>query len=330
MAAFISVVRRVVASDTSLLITGETGVGKERLARAIHAEGPRSAGPFIGVNCGALPETLLESELFGHEEGAFTGAHRTRRGWFELAHAGTIFLDEIGELPLHLQVKMLHVLQNHAVQRLGSERTLPVDVRVITATNQDLTAEMQAGRFRKDLYYRLSVVTLTIPPLNQRREDIPALVDNYINHFRAHIPHEVTGITPEALDAMVHYPWPGNVRELINVVERAMLLCQGEQITLEDLPETISRTPLVGSYAEPHSRLSRGAVPHDWLERPLREVRSEAVAGLEQAYLAAQLRATGGRIGETARRSGMEPRSVYEKMRLYGLRKEDYRPSKPK
>ncbi len=329
MLAFMDVVGRVVSSQTSLLITGETGVGKERLARAIHAESPRAAGPFVAVNCGALPDSLLESELFGHEEGAFTGASRARRGWFELAHGGTIFLDEIGETPLHLQVKLLHVLQNHEVQRLGSERSLAIDVRVMAATNRDLAGDIEAKRFRKDLYYRLSVVNLTIPPLSQRREDIPSLVDDYIDHFRAQIPHDVSGVTDEALTRLTHYSWPGNVRELINVIERAMLLCSGPKIDLSDLPESISRgffesAPLASSSAACES----ATLPEDWLNQPLREVRAQIVANFERAYLSGLLAATGGRVGETARRAGLEPRSLFEKMRRYQLRKEDFRPRK--
>ena len=177
MQRFVAVARRVVAADSSLLILGETGVGKERLARAIHAESPRARGPFVAVNCGALPEGLLESELFGHERGAFTGAVASRKGHFELAHEGTIFLDEIGEMPLHLQVKLLRVLEERRLQRVGGQRPIAIDVRVMAATNRDLEAEMGAGRFRNDLYYRLAVVTLTLPPLRDRAEDIPDLVE---------------------------------------------------------------------------------------------------------------------------------------------------------
>ena len=202
MQTFMRVVNRVVKTDIPLLLLGETGVGKERLARAIHAEGPRTAGPFITVNCGALPETLLESELFGHEEGAFTGAVRSRRGWFELAHRGTIFLDEIGELANHLQVKLLNVLQEHEIQRIGSEKSFKVDVRVMAATNRDLEEAIESGYFRKDLYYRLSVMTLEIPPLKNRIEDIPVLVESYINYLRPRIGCEVFEITDEAQEAL--------------------------------------------------------------------------------------------------------------------------------
>jgi len=246
MQAFVGTVRRVVNSDCSLLILGETGVGKEHLARAIHTEGARSEGPFVAVNCGALPEALLESELFGHEEGAFTGATRSRRGSFELAHRGTIFLDEIGDMPRHLQVKLLRSVQEYKIQRLGSEKAVSVDVRVMAASNRDLEADVEKGDFRKDLFYRLSVVTLTVPALRDRLEDIPALVDSYISYFGNRIGSQAVGIVPEAIEALRAYSWPGNVRELINIIERAMLLCNGAEITTADFPAVIadSRTSL--------------------------------------------------------------------------------------
>jgi len=327
MQSFLQVVRRVVDSGTSLLILGETGVGKERLARAIHAEGPRSAGPFVAVNCGALPEALLESEMFGHEEGAYTGATRSRKGCFEIAHRGTIFLDEIAEMPLHLQVKLLRVLQDHEIRRVGGEKPFSVDVRVMAASNRDLDAEVDAGRFRKDLFYRLSVVSLTVPPLRERREDIPALVDSYIEYLRPRIGRSVRGIAPEALEALQRYRWPGNVRELINLVERAMLLCDGDQITLGSLPAAVralvsgQRTPPV-SLPVPRTAAD---IPADWLDKPLEQVRGTVVAAVEQAYLTALLETTGGRVGETADRAGIQPRSLYEKMKRYGLRKETFR-----
>jgi len=327
MRTFLHVVARVVASDVSLLLLGETGVGKERLARAIHAEGPRSQGPFVAVNCGALPESLLESELFGHAEGAFTGATRARRGWFELAHGGTIFLDEIGEMPLHLQVKLLRVLQEHEIQRVGSEKAITADVRVMAATNRDLEAEVEAGRFRRDLYYRLSVVTLTIPPLRERREDIPELVESYLTYLRARVGRPVTGIAADALEALTRYSWPGNVRELINVIERAMLLCEDEEVSLNDLPSPIRSTvmPIETDLLAQASMPSPDDVPHAWLERPLAEVREDLLRKFEHVYLVGLLRETGGRINETARRAGIRPRSLYDKMKHHGLRKEDFR-----
>ncbi len=328
MQAFINVAHRVAPSDSSLLITGETGVGKERLARAIHAEGPRSGGPFIAVNCGALPETLLESELFGHEEGAFTGASRARRGWFELSHGGTVFLDEIGEMPLHLQVKLLHVLQNHEVQRLGSERLTAVDVRVIAATNRDLLHEVEEGRFRRDLYYRLGVINLSIPPLRERREDIPALAQDYVSRFRASIGRNVSAIDEDALQEMVNYSWPGNVRELINVIERAVLLCDSDTIATNDLPETITLGHSGGELRSHPAALANGKGSQfsvEWFDLPIRDARQAVVADFEKAYLIRVLHLTRGRVGEAAERAGIEPRSLFEKMRRYDLRKEDFR-----
>jgi DNA-binding NtrC family response regulator len=329
MQAFMEVVQRVVPTSTTLLFVGETGVGKERLARAIHADSPRAAGPFVSVNCGALPETLLESELFGHEEGAFTGATRARRGWFEVAHAGTIFLDEVGEMPHHLQVRLLSVIQTREVQRVGSESSIPIDVRVMAATNRDLEAEVEAKRFRSDLFYRLSVVTLEIPPLRHRSEDIPRLVETYIRHFQTSFPTSVTGIEDPALAALVSYRWPGNVRELVNILERAMILCPGPRIRPEDLPEAVQgnarRPNEEGRAVQPVDDGTFPGAPPDWLERPLAEVRDAVVAEMEKRYLHALLEESQGRVGETARRAGIDPRSVYNKMRRYGLDKTSFR-----
>jgi DNA-binding NtrC family response regulator len=331
MQAFMSLVTRVVASDTSLLILGETGVGKEHLARAIHAESPRASGPFIAVNCGALTETLLESELFGHEEGAFTGATRSRRGCFELAHKGVVFLDEIGELPNHLQVKLLHVLQRREIQRLGSESAFGIDVRIMAATNRHISEEVEAKRFRADLYYRLSVVSLSIPPLRERIEDIAVLVDSYLEYFRGHIRRNVTGVTPEALDALRRYDWPGNVRELVNIIERAMLLASGEEIALSDLPEAIRKLrpgSAARSIAPAETRTIGSMLPAAVLAKPLREARQVILDEFESNYLSGLLRETGGRIDETARRAGIETRSLFDKLKRYGLKKEDFRPTR--
>jgi DNA-binding NtrC family response regulator len=321
MADFMEVVRRVVPGNASLLLLGETGVGKERLARAIHGEGPRGAGPFITINCGALPEALLESELFGHEAGAFTGASRTRRGYFELAHGGTIFLDEIGEMPLHLQVRLLRVLQDREVQRVGGERPIRVDVRLMAATNRDLQDRVEAGLFRKDLFFRLGVVSLTVPPLRVRREDIPELVRGYLDYLRPRVGRDVHAVEDEALLALGRYDWPGNVRELINVIERAMLLCAETTITTADLPEAIRAVGPVSSAAadQPRGRADR------WPGLTLAEARVEWLAELEREYLACRLAASRGRVGEAALRAGITPRALYGKMRRHGLRKEDFK-----
>jgi len=320
MQQFMRVARRIVPTSSTLLILGETGVGKERLARAIHTEGPRANGPFVAVNCGALPETLLESELFGHEEGAFTGATRSRKGYFELAHQGTIFLDEIAEMPTHLQVKLLRVLEQNRLQRVGAERPIQIDVRVMAATNRDLEAEIKAQRFRLDLYYRLAVMTLQLPPLRARREDIPALVDSYLKHFAVVLRKAVTSVDVEAMAALTAYDWPGNVRELINVLERAILLGQGHSIELGDLP-----TGIVGARDRSgHASDRTGAIPVR-LDQPLTAARRELLDRFELDYLTAALRATGGRMGETARRAGLDPRSLYALMKKHELRKEAFR-----
>jgi len=318
----LAVARRVANADSSLLILGETGVGKERLARSIHFESARANGPFVPVNCGAIPEGLLESELFGHEQGAFTGAVRARRGHFEVAHRGTLFLDEIGELPLHLQVKLLRVLEDRQVQRVGSERPERVDVRIIASTNRDIEAEVAARRFRADLFYRLAVVTLSVPPLRDRVDDIPDLVERYLTGFRRTLGKSVEQIEPDALQALSRHAWPGNVRELINVLERAVLLAQGPRVTLGDLPRSISGS----SSRDPASaRAAPGALHEQAFRLPLRDARRAAVTDFERAYLSRPLRETGGRVGETAKRAGLSERSLYGLMRRAGLDKADFR-----
>jgi DNA-binding NtrC family response regulator len=330
MQALLHLARRVAASDSSLLILGETGVGKEWLARAVHGEGPRAGAPFIAVNLAAIPDGLLESELFGHEKGAFTGAIRARRGYFELAHRGTIFLDEIADMSPHLQAKLLRVLQERKIQRVGAEQTIEVDVRLMAATNRDLEEAIEAKQFRSDLYYRLGVVTLTVPPLRERKEDIPALVQSYLERFRIQLGRSAETASAEALEALIAYPWPGNVRELINVMERTVLLSEGEEIRLADLPENIARFAGSSGNGTAPRTSGRGslALPEDWLDKPLRSARREVLEAFERAYLSGQLQATSGRIGETARRAGLDPRSLYEKMKELGLRKEDFRPTR--
>jgi DNA-binding NtrC family response regulator len=335
MQAFLAVASRIIRTNSTVLVLGETGTGKEWLARAIHAEGSRGAAPFVAVNCAALPESLLESELFGHKRGAFTGATRSRRGYFELAHGGTIFLDEIAELPLHLQSRLLRVLEERKIQPIGAEKAIPIDVRVMAATNRNLETEMVEKRFRPDLYYRLNVVSLTLPPLRDRREDVPELVVRYINQFRMRLGTNVTGIHPTAMEALVEYDWPGNVRELINAIERATLLCRGNEITLRDLPE-----PVVGDgmrilqpAAAIDSSIRLGS--SQWLDLPWPEARRRILESAERAYFEQLLETCEGRVGDTARRAGIDPRSLYEKMQRHGLRKEQYRtsgaaPSKPR
>jgi DNA-binding NtrC family response regulator len=315
MQRFLELARRIVKGESALLILGETGVGKERLARSIHSESARAGGPFITVNCGALPEGLLESELFGHEEGAFTGAIRARRGYFELAHRGTILLDEIGEMPLHLQVKLLRVLEDRSIRRVGSERPVEVDVRIMAATNRDLKREMDEGRFRADLYYRLAVVTLSVPPLRERREDIPDLARAFLTRMSRQLGRPVHGFRPDAMEALLRHDWPGNVRELINVIERAVLLAPGGEIGVSDFRGG-------ESWTVPAPRVSASSLAPD---RPLADARRELLSSFEKDYLSALLESTGGRIGAAAQRAGLTERTLYSMMKRHGLRKEDFK-----
>ncbi len=232
-------IAKVADFRTTVLVLGESGVGKELVARAIHARGNRKGQPFVAINCGAIPENLLESELFGHKKGAFTDAHADRRGLFEEADNGTLFLDEIGELPLNLQVKLLRVLQEETIRRLGDTKDVKINVRIITATHRDLTAETKAGRFREDLFYRINVLQLIIPPLRERREDIGILLDHFLVRNNVRLGTQIRGLTHDARKVLLEYSWPGNVRELENTVERAMVLAEGDIIDVRDLPERL-------------------------------------------------------------------------------------------
>lgn len=314
---------KVIPSNAPLLILGETGVGKEHLARAIHGESPRSAGPFVAVNAAALQEQLLESELFGHEEGAFTGAIRSRRGAFEMAHGGTIFLDEIGEMPLHLQAKLLRVLQDYEVRPVGSERPTWVDIRVIAATNQDLGLAVEKQTFRKDLYYRLGVITLTIPPLTERREDIPGMVHRFIEHYQLKIGKDIRGVTEAAMSALCQNDWPGNVRELMNVIERAILLCPTEIVGIHDLPYIFHSPASSKDILTPGGTL----VSDSWKDKTLPQVRQEVLDMVEREYIKMILKETRGRIGEAARMSGIHTRALYNKMQRLGIEKKRFKAS---
>ncbi|HVB38979.1 MAG TPA: sigma-54 dependent transcriptional regulator [Vicinamibacterales bacterium] len=292
-------VRRIAPHFTTALITGETGSGKELVARALHALGTRRDRPFIPVNCSAIVETLFESELFGHTKGAFTGATDHRTGLFERANGGVIFLDEIGELPLAAQSKFLRVLEDGIVTRVGSSDTHKVDVRLIAATNRVLEREVQEGRFRADLYYRLHVVGLQVPSLRERRDDIPLLARGFIEEYRKQFGKSLRGLTPEAEQMLLAYDWPGNVRELRNVLERASMLAEGEFVDRKDLVLTSSLVAV-----EETTELSRAV-------RPIQEIeRAEIVRALDE---------TSGNKKEAARRLGISRRALYRRLEKFGL-----------
>ncbi|MES1204910.1 MAG: sigma-54 dependent transcriptional regulator [Pseudomonadota bacterium] len=244
-----SVVEKVASTPSTVLITGESGTGKELIARALHENSSRFGGPFIKINCAAIPKTLMESELFGYEKGAFTGAVGAKPGRFELAHGGTLFLDEIGEIPVEMQVKLLRVLQESEFERVGGIKTIKVDVRLVTATNRDLVHEIAEEAFREDLFYRLNVVPIHIPPLRDRREDIPLLADHFITKFNDRLRKEITGISADALACLAAYNWPGNIRELENLMERTMLFCEGPEIGARDLPPELIQLGALSSAA---------------------------------------------------------------------------------
>lgn len=234
-------VKRLSQFNTTVMITGESGTGKELLARAIHESSPRRGKPFVAINCGAIPENLMESELFGHKKGAFTDASRDKRGLFEEASGGTLFLDEVGELPLHLQVKLLRALQEQSIRRVGDEQMIPIDVRIVSATLRNLESDMQSGRFREDLLYRLNVVSIHLPPLRERRDDIPLLVDHFIQKHSKRLHISTKKVTEEVMKILLSYEWKGNARELENCMERALVLSQGNEIVADSLPEQVLR-----------------------------------------------------------------------------------------
>jgi two-component system response regulator HydG len=239
MRRVLDMARQVAPSRATVMLLGESGTGKELFARALHAWSDRATKPFIALNCAALPESLLEAELFGHERGAFTGAQQRRQGRFELADGGTLFLDEVAEMSPHVQVKLLRVLQEGEFERVGGSQTQRVDARIVAATNRDLDAEVKAGRFREDLFYRLNVIQMTLPPLRERHGDIPLLVQHFVERFAARNGKQVRGVTGEAMQALQAWSWPGNVRELENLIERAVVLCRGEAVGVEDLPDAM-------------------------------------------------------------------------------------------
>jgi two-component system response regulator HydG len=302
MLELLETVSLVAPTEATVLITGESGTGKELIARAIHANSPRRQKPYIQINCAAITETLLESELFGHEKGAFTGADRRREGRFRLAHGGSMFLDEVSEMSVAMQAKLLRVLQEKEIQRVGGDEVLKVDVRVMAATNRDLKKEIEAGGFREDLYYRLNVVTLAVPALRERREDIPLLVQHFLETFVEKNRKQIKGFTPQSMDRLVRYDWPGNVRELMNAVERGVILCRGEYIAEKDFPLSVSEAEVS------ESDLAREGLPADL---PLEEV--------EKVTILNTLESAGGNKSEAARRLGITRRTLHKKLKKYGV-----------
>jgi len=294
MQRVIEVIKIVAKSNATALITGESGTGKELVARAIHSQSHRQGKPFVAVSCAALPESLLESELFGHEKGSFTGAYAQKKGKFEFANRGTLFLDEVGEMSANIQVHLLRVLEEKEFTRVGGNEPIKVDVRVISATNKDLKRAIATGEFREDLYYRLNVVTIELPPLRERKEDVPLLAQHFLNKFALENQKEITGFSPEATEFLLGYDWPGNVRELENAIERAVILAKDSLITVADLPqENIS--------------LARSAPT------------GKSLKELEKDHLLNILNETGGNYSETARILGITRMTLYNKAREYGL-----------
>jgi DNA-binding NtrC family response regulator len=304
MQAVFELLRSVADLDTTVLIHGETGVGKELLARSVHFSGARRERAFVAVNCAAIPEELFESELFGFRKGAFTGAHEHRRGLFQMANGGTLLLDEIGEMPVHLQSKLLRVLEERKVTSLGADRAVDIDVRFIATTNKDLQAEVERGAFRRDLFYRLSVMPVRVPPLRERPEDIPLLAEHFLEQASRRCKKPVRAIAPESLQALLRYPWPGNVRELENVIERAVIVARGE--ALDGLQRFLGSP---GAHA-----------PVD-LGLPFRDAKARVVEEFERAYIQGVLEAHGGKLTAAARHADMDPKNFSDKLARYGLRR---------
>jgi two-component system response regulator HydG len=295
----------VAPSEATVLITGESGTGKELIARSLHFNSPRKEKPLVVVNCASIAETLLESELFGHEKGAFTGADKRREGRFMQANNGTIFLDEIGEMSPTMQAKLLRVLQEKEVQRVGSDETIKVDVRIVAATNRNLEADVAKGRFREDLFYRLNVMNLNVPPLKERQEDIPLLAQHFLEKFADKNRKTVKGFVPLAMDMLLNYDWPGNVRELENAIERAVILLTGEYITEKQLPLNITK-----KYPDLLTSPIAAAPVMDGT-RSMEEIEKEAIL--------ATLKVSGGNKSETARRLGITRKTLHNKLKNYGL-----------
>ena len=303
MSQVLNIAGRVASSNAPVLITGETGTGKELVAKAVHFAGSRREKPFVAVNCAALSENILESELFGHEKGAFTGADRQRKGRFETAEGGTLFIDEVGEIPLALQVKLLRVLQEKSYERVGNSHSISSNVRIVAATNRDLEAMVREGTFREDLFYRLNVVAIRLPPLRERREDIPPLIDAFTKRFAAENSKKINGISREAMDLLMKHSYPGNVRELENIMQQSIVLCRGEMLVSEDLPLRVH---------EP------------FFEKPsffeMEGTFTEKVEAFEKSLILAALKEAGNVQTHASERLGIGERHLRYKLKKYGLK----------
>jgi two-component system response regulator HydG len=305
-------IEAVAYSSATVLVTGESGTGKELVARALHARSPRKAQPFVALNCGALTETLLESELFGHVKGAFTGAQRDQKGLFDAADGGTIFLDEIGDIPPATQVRLLRVLQEGEIKRVGAADSVRVDVRVIAATHRDLPKLVKAGRFREDLFYRLNVINIPLPPLRERVDDVPLLAHHFLRRYADRLGKKVRALAPDAVELLCGYRWPGNVRELENAVERAVVLCRGDAITAADLPPAVTgRTaPLV-------REVPANGDESAWLTQSYAAAKENALRRFEKGYVEALMKACDNNISAAARKAGMDRSNFKRVLRKY-------------
>jgi DNA-binding NtrC family response regulator len=304
MRKLFALITQVAKTDATVLIEGESGTGKELVAKAIHATSLRREGALVTINCAAIPEHLLEAELFGYERGAFTGAVQRKPGHFELADGGTLFLDEIGELPLHLQAKLLRVIQERSLLRIGGLKPISLDVRILCASQKNLHDEVNAGRFREDLFYRINVVSMRVPPLRERRSDIPLLVEYFLEKHSRKMQQEFS-ILPTTMDLLLCHAYPGNVRELENAIERAVILCRGEEIQPSHLPEEIGRNMAMSSCFSPPF--------------PFEHSLADSLQRCEKFYIAQALRTTQGRKGKAAQLLGVSRKHLWEKLRQYGL-----------
>ncbi|MDA1354074.1 MAG: sigma-54 dependent transcriptional regulator [bacterium] len=303
---------KVSSTNANVYLAGETGTGKSRFAKWIHEQSPRKHRPFVSVNCGALPESLIESELFGYEKGAFTGALQTKIGKFEAAHTGTIFLDEIGTMPLSAQVTLLSIIQDRVITRIGGNTEHPIDIRIISASNEDLNTLCEKQLFRKDLFFRLNVFPVTLPPLRERHRDIPQLIDETIQHLAPRYNSPVTTISADALQQLCNYEWPGNIRELENIIERAIILCSSSTIEIEHLPADITHA-IVVKIPDPSTT-----------KMTLKDTRNVAIDQAERSYLNAALTQHKGKINKTAHYAGITTRQLHKLMKKHTLEKNKF------